>query len=273
MRTISLSLFLLFAWIPFWSKAQNGQYTLGARAGGVANTSVTLADAWSLFNNVGALTGIEQSTIMATYQNRYRIAAFNTFGAGYVKPMLNGVAGISVFRFGDDLFNEQKLGLSFSNKFGVVSLGATINYLQINMEGLGTKGILIGDFGGLATITDQLVFGAHISNINQAQLSSFTGEKIPTIMRAGLSYRPIKGLMLNTEVEKNLDFDALFKIGLEYKIMDMITVRTGIITEPFESAYGIGFTPGKIIVDYAYRSNPDIGDIHELSVSYKIKSK
>lgn len=273
MRRLVIQLSLLALLLPFMSHGQNGQYTLGARAGAVANTSLTFSDEWSVFNNIGALAGVEHSSVFFTYQNRYNISAFNTFGGGYVRPMLNGVAAVGVFRFGDDLFSEQKINVGFSNKFGLVSLGANINYLQVSIEGLGTKGIIMIDFGGKATISDRLVFGAHISNVNQGELSSLTGEKIPTIMRAGLSYRPIDGLMLNAEIEKNLNFDALVKIGLEYKLIEKVTIRTGIVTEPFESAFGLGFHPGKINVDYALRNNTDLGDIHEVSVAYRLPGK
>lgn len=249
--------------------AQNGRYDLGARANGMGNASVTLADEWSMFNNIGGLARNENTLGFLTYQNRYGVPEFNTFGGGFVKPLLNGVAGIGVFRFGDDLYNEQKINVGFSNKFGLTSLGLNANYLQYNIEGSGTRGVLTLDFGGLVDITEYLVFGAQVTNINQAKLSPFTGEKVPTVMSAGLSYRPSKELILNAEVEKDLDFDAYFKMGLEYQLVDKVAIRTGLVTEPFESAFGIGFTPSAFDVDYAFKNNPDLGDIHELSITYR----
>jgi len=247
------------------SFAQNGRYDLGSRANAMGNASVTLEDGWSMFNNIGALARIEETKAVVTYQNKYGIPQFNTFGGGFVKPMFNGVVGLGVFRFGDDIFNEQKINLGFSNP----SLGLNVNYLQYNIEGVGSRGVLMLDFGGLATITEEFVFGAQVTNINQAKLSPFTGEKVPTIMTAGLSYRPSQSLMLNAEVEKDLDFDAYFKFGLEYEIIKRLNMRTGLVTEPFESSFGIGFKPSAFDIDYAFRNNPDLGDIHELSIAYR----
>ena len=186
--------------------AQNGRFDLGARATGMANASVTLGDSWSMFHNIGGLARVESSIAVFSYQNKYGIPEFATFGGAFVKPMLNGVAGVGVFRFGGDLYNEQKINVGFSNQFGFTSLGLNVNYLQYNIEGVGSKGMIILDFGGLATLTEQLVFGAQITNINQAELSSFSGEKVPSVMTAGMSYRPQKGLMLNAEIEKDLDY-------------------------------------------------------------------
>lgn len=258
---------------PLLLSAQHGRYEFGTRANSMGGTSMTLSDEWSLFNNIGGLADVKQSIIFISYQNKYGIVAFNTFSAGFVKPIFGGVMGIGVFRFGDNLFNEQKVNIGFSNKFGIVSLGLNVNYLQINVKGLGTKGIIMIDFGGKATITKQLIFGAFASNLNQAELSSFTGEKIPTIMRIGLSYRPIDGLMLNTDVEKELNVEASLKIGLEYRIIKKISVRTGIKLKPFESNYGIGFGQKKIDINYAYRNIADIGDIHDVSLGYKFGKK
>ena len=160
---MSKYILILFLTVSAYSinlQAQNGQYTIGARASGMANASVTLGDEWAMHNNIGALAQVERSSVMFTYQNRYGVSEFNTLGGGYIKPLFNGVAGIGVFRFGDSFFNEQKINLGFSNQFGLVSLGANVNYLQVNIEGLGSKGILLLDFGGRATITDQLIFGA-----------------------------------------------------------------------------------------------------------------
>ena len=79
--------------------------------------------------------------------------------------------------------------------------------------------------------------------------------------------------MLNAEVEKDLDFDAYFRFGLEYEIIEKVKFRTGLVTEPFESAFGLGFAPSAFDVDYAFRNNPDLGDIHELSIAYRFSGR
>ncbi len=266
-----IQLFFIALLFFYYANAQNGRYELGARANGMGNTTVTLSDEMSLFNNIGALADVEETIGFISYQNNFGFAELNTFGAGFVKPMLGGVLGVGVFRFGGNLLNEQKINLGFSNQFGIVSLGLNVHYTQMNIEGAGRKGIMMIDFGGKASITDQLVFGAFVSNINQGNLSESTGETVPTIMRAGISYRPIDELIINTDIEKELDRDALVKIGLEYKIIEKVQIRTGIKLKPFESSFGLGIDQGKMKINYALRNNPNAGDIHELSLGYRFK--
>ena len=68
--------------------ARNGRFDLGARANGMANASVTLGDSWSLFNNIGGLARVENTTAVFTYQNKYGIPEFNTFGGAFVSRRL-----------------------------------------------------------------------------------------------------------------------------------------------------------------------------------------
>lgn len=260
----------------FSLQAQDGRFGLGARSAGMGQASVTIEDTWSIFNNPGGLHSVEKLTGLFSYQNRYGQSAFGVVGAAVVSPLSFGTAGVSVFRFGDDIFNQQKISLAFSNKFGLVGLGANVSYLQYNIESLGNRGLMVIDFGGVAEITKQLFFGAHIFNLNQATLSEETDESVPTVMKAGLSYRPTEALMFNVEVEKDLDFEALFKAGIEYQIIENLFARTGINTtgrevDAFISAFGLGYIYKKFWVDYAYSNNNKIGDIHELSIAYNVR--
>ncbi|MEO9964352.1 MAG: hypothetical protein ABJF11_01105 [Reichenbachiella sp.] len=251
--------------------AQNGNYGMGARSAALGGASLTLGDEWSLYNNIGGLAAARDKAIFTSIKNKYGLTEFTSLAFGGIYPIWGGTAGLGVFRFGDELFNEQRLNLGFSNQFGIVSLGLNIGYYQLNVEGAGSRKTLLIDFGGRAKLTEQLYFGAHVSNLNQARLSKTTDERIPTIMKTGLSYRPGNDLMINLEVEKDIDQDAVFKIGLEYYVIDQVVLRTGFHTQPFESSFGIGFTPGKINIDYAYNNNPDLGGIHELSLVYRFK--
>lgn len=244
---------------------------MGARSAALASASVTIEDEWSTFNNIGALSYVESISAFGTYKNLYGLPELSSIAFGITLPVLGGTAALGAFRFGGDLLNEQRASLGFSNRFGIVSLGANAGYYQMNIEGGGTSTAFLFDFGGHAQLGNKICFGAHISNINQAKLSEVTNEYIPTYMKTGLSYRPNEQLMINAEVEKALETDLRFKMGLEYEIIETVFIRTGLITAPFKSNFGLGFDPGRVSVDYAFGNHPDLGDIHQFSFSYRIK--
>lgn len=268
MKTLTSTIFMLFA---FLSSAQDGKFNFGARSSGIGGASVTLGDHYSLFNNIGGLGRVEGHYLFGGYQNRFGIREFQVIGAGAIYHTDIGNAGVGFYKFGDDLFSQQRIHLAIGNKFQMVSLGLGADLIQYNVSTVGTKQALAIEFGGIAEITSELSFGAHIFNLNQVDLVKETGEKIPTVMKGGISYRPNDELLINVEIEKDLEFDEIIKAGLEYQVVENVFVRTGISTQPFLSAFGAGFHPKRLHFDYSFTNDSNLGAIHELSLAYSFQ--
>ncbi|MFT6867552.1 MAG: hypothetical protein ACJA08_002395 [Cyclobacteriaceae bacterium] len=259
-----LLLLTLLSIISTFILAQDGKYQMGAASSGLGGSSLTVTNGWSIFNNVGALGAVDETSAFAAYQNRYNIPGFQVIGGGFVHAMTHATAGIAYYRIGDNIYNQQRVSFAIGNKFQMVSLGAGVNVIQYHAESLDTRRRLAIEFGGVAQIIPELSFGAHIFNLKESQI-------VPTVMKAGLSYRPSDQLMINLETEKELGFSEVFKAGLQYQLIEPLFFRTGISTKPFKSAFGFGLTLSGFLLDYAYISNPNLGGIHELSLAYKLK--
>lgn len=251
--------------------AQIENTPLGGRALGLANASVTLQDPWALWNNVAGIANLEEKHVFIAYDNRFGIGPFQTFGFGAVLPSKYGSLGLSISRFGDNLYNEPKIGLGYAYEIDRVSLGLKVNYVQSNTEGLNSAGAIIIEFGGIVELTDQLTFAAHGYNLNQAELQAEfeEDERLPTILKAGIAYKPIEELFLSIETEKDIDFPATFKAGVEYRIIENLFLRTGIQAEPFNNHFGIGFSPKKFIFDYALTTRDELGISHHISIGFR----
>ncbi|WP_053337288.1 PorV/PorQ family protein [Microscilla marina] len=263
-----------FASLPMvWAQLENP--AMGGRAKGIANASVAVRDHWALFNNIGGLAGIKKYTGQIAYNNRFGIANFQTFALGITAPVKVGAAGLSVSRFGDNLYSEQRIGIGYSHQIKNVSLGGKVNYVQVSIQDLGSKGTLVFEFGGIARLSKEVLFGAHIYNFNQGVFNTALGEeeKLPVIMKAGISYQPLSALMINAETEKNIDLPATFKVGLEYEIVPQIYVRTGIQTQPMTNYFGVGFQPKRFHLNYALTTNNLLGISHHLSFTYQLGKK
>ncbi|TRX62197.1 hypothetical protein FNH22_02435 [Fulvivirga sp. M361] len=243
---------------------------MGARASGLGNAFTTLDDAWSVFNNPGAIGLQKGTTSLFSIERHFSGVGLNNFGAGVLSSIGFGTGSISVFKFGDDLYNEQSLSTGYGNTFGIASLGVRINYRQYQIKGLDSRGAVAIDFGGLAELSEELTFGAFIRNINQARLSDFQDERIPTLFNAGIAYQPSEKLILSLEAEKDIDFDTRFKSGLEYTFLPKFSARTGIQTAPFTNHFGMGFKTWRINIDYAVTLHQVLGSAHQASLSYHI---
>lgn len=274
-QIILLKISLLLALCPQLTLGQvAGRMGLGGALSGMGNTGLTQADGWSLFNNIGALAQTQDWTGMVGVENRYTQAGLFSLGAGFVgETPFGGMAGISALRFGDNLYNEQAIGLGYSHKISGVSLGVKVNYLQLAMEGLGSRQAIALEFGGVAQLTKKLKLGMHIFNLNQAKMADFEDERIPTIMRAGVSYSPSKRVHVNIETEKDADYPAIGRAGIAYDLVDAITIRTGLETDPFIGTFGITFRSKKLHIDYALQTHPQLGLSNMLSMSFLFKER
>ena len=243
---------------------------IGGRAIGLGNASVTLRDHWAMFNNIGGIAGIQDKYAGVFMGNRFNSKSFSTIAAGFVMPTpKEGAATLNFQRFGDGLFNQSNVGLGYGHKIAGVTLGIQLNYMQTSVSEIGSKGVLGVQFGGIAEITPQLIFGAHIFNVTQAKIADYNNERLPTIMKAGLSYRPFDKLMCNVELEKDVDYKALVKAGLEYEIVKKVRVRTGINSRNYSNYFGVGVEHSLFNFDYAATTHTKLGWSHALSLSYK----
>jgi hypothetical protein len=246
---------------------------MGARSSGLGHASVAISDLWSIFNNVSGMASLKNVQAGFSYENRFGMKSFDRMGAVLVCPTKYVVAGMSFYKSGDQHYNEEKAAMAFAHQISKFSLGLKVNYLQISMEEFKSRRSLVIEFGGIAEITPQLIFGAYIYNLNQARIKGYQQEYIPTVMKAGISYLPSKKLMINIETEKDIDLKASFRAGIEYKIIDHFFLRTGISTYPFTGAFGIGFNKKNFQIDYAYSSHARIGSINQISLQYKFNKK
>jgi len=249
--------------------AQTINYDFGARSKGMGHSNTVMVDEWAIFNNVAGISGVENGSVVFGYDRFFRIEGFNRVGAAVIQPFNFGTIGASAFRFGDELLSEQIFSTAFSNKIGFVRLGARANYYQIRIEESGTASAFYLDFGGIVELIPDLIFGAFISNLTVSKLSNPERTKLPVVMKIGISYQPTDEITFNVDVQKDVEFDPLFKIGLEYRILSKICLRTGINTNPFQAFFGAGLVLNRFKIDYAVGSQQLLGMSHQASVTFK----
>jgi len=259
--------------MPYILKAQSSSTLMGAHASGMGYTSACSADEWAVFNNVAGLAGVKSTTAAFSYDAQPSFKNFNKTAAVFTAPFKFGVAGAGIYRFGDTAYNEQIITASFANTFGIASIGASIHYIQYNTEGFGRKDAFSISAGGIAKITPIISVGAYITNINQPTLSDDDDEHLPTLLTLGVSFNTTDKLIIATEIRKDLDYDAQWKVGLEYKISSKFIFRSGININPNTGFAGFGFRFKKLNLDYAYAHSPNIGARHQATVAYQFKRK
>lgn len=275
MRRFVLLLLLCAVLVKVEVLAQSGLEALprGARSLGLGNAHTTLGDVWSIFNNIGALSHISSSQVTFAYDHRMNMNELTTLSAGAVIKGENSALGFGVSSFGSELFSQQQIGIGFSNQLGIASLGLKVSYFQTSIEGFGRGASPLLEFGGVAELTPELFFGAHVYNITMSKYGKNTLERLPTLVKAGISYRPSEKVMANIEAEKDILLEPLIKMGIEYNLLDRFWARAGMNTSPGKLFFGIGFKPRRFHIDYAMTQHPALGAFHHFSFNYVFTDK
>ncbi|MCR5887090.1 hypothetical protein LRS06_04720 [Hymenobacter sp. J193] len=267
-----------------WAHAQgSGPGVAGARAAGMGQAAATLSDVWALSNNVAGLGSLNRLEIGVAAENRFLTRALSTATLAAAAPLGRatadnaagryGVVGITFQRFGDKLYNEQRVAAGYAYRTGVMSVGARVDMLQVSLEGLGSQRAVAASVGAQAELLPRrLVFGAFLYNLNQARLASYEDERVPTVLRAGLSYRPTEKVMLNAEVEKDLDRGAEFRGGLEYQALPALALRAGVLGLSEQVTGGAGLRAGRFRFDYAAAWHSSLGLSQFLTAAFRLDS-
>ncbi len=239
----------------------------------MGNASVTVSDVWAVANNTAGIASMAVPAIGGYAENRFGERAFTTVALQAVLPTQKyGTYGLSLSRFGDALFSQQHAGLGVAHKLGQFSLGAKADVWQVAVQGYGSQKTVALSAGMQGEVVPGLYVGAFAYNLNQARMASFEDERLPTVMKAGLSYRPTTHLLLAAETEKSIDHDADFKAGAEYALLQQkFILRSGFSALTGSLSFGAGFKARQLQVDYAFGSTTPIGNSHHLSIGYTFK--
>jgi hypothetical protein len=260
-------LFALLLIIGYESVSQ-AQMIAGAKQISIANSGVALSnDVFAIFNNPAGLAQMNWREIGVFYSPApfgFKELA-NAFIA-YNEPLSFGSFSLGAMTYGFELYKENKILLGYSYNFlDKFFAGFTINYLSVSIKKYGSKSVFYFNLGGLIYITQDIKWGFFIVNINRA---SFVDEddQIPTIFNSGFSYNIIPDVSINIALEKDIRYTASLKFGIDYYIIDNLSLRTGFSNEPSTYSAGIGINYSFISFDYAVSNHQDLGLTHQAGI-------
>lgn len=229
----------------------------GGRALGMAATSILLNDEYGIFNNPGAVEA-KNLTFLAAYNTQYLELGLNDARIGLVIPFANLTTGIGVLYFGDDLFNQMRISALIADEFGFAKVALRGNYHQYYVQNYGYRSAFTLDLGGVFTLSNQLSMALVMQNITRSTLISETDNPLNSVVQLGLSYQPIKKFRVDAQLDKSINDDLVFRIGLEYLATDLIALRTGFSPSSL-AALGLGFNWKKITLDLAGQHHQQLG--------------
>lgn len=264
------TLFLFFNLLIFSAYAGKESNTTGARSSALAGSSILLNDFWSAENNPAGLGFVDNWSAGISYENHFLLSEMAYKSAVLAYPTESGAFGLSVGQFGYSLYQENKIGLSYGQRLSkTFSLGVQLNYLNTNIaEGYGSRSGISANVGLMADLSDEIRIAAVVINPNRTKINDFNDERLPTLIKLGFGYQFSKKVQFVSEIEKDIDFDANGKFGIEYLASERFYVRVGYGTDPSLSSFGFGLRFKDFTLDASSNFHSSIGFTPQISISF-----
>lgn len=267
---MKLRLLIILNILVFNAFAGKETNTIGARSSALAGSSILLNDFWSAENNPAGLGFVDQWAGGISYENHFLLNEMSYKSAVLAYPTQSGSFGLSIGQFGYSQYQENKIGISYGQKLSkTFSMGIQLNYLNTAIaEGYGSKSGLSANIGFIADLTDDIRVAAMIINPNRAKISDFNDERLPTLIKLGFGYKFSEKVQFLSEVEKDIEFEANAKFGVEYLATEKFFVRIGYGTQPSVSSFGFGLKLKEFTIDASSNFHSTIGFTPQISISF-----
>lgn len=184
-----------------------------------------------------------------------------------VVPLKTLPLGASASRFGFPLYYENKVVVNTARSFNTFSLGASVTYYSLSIEGYGSASALGASVGVIARSGKSLRYGLSLHNINRATLGRST-ETPPQIFLLGISFLPVESLTLAFDIVRQTPFPPSLHAGFECAILEWITARGGVSQDPSGYAFGFSISQKGLTFGYAADVHGELGITHFVSLKF-----
>jgi hypothetical protein len=245
------------------SLAQPGD--AGARAIALAGAGVAAgADAWAEANPAGWATVVRR-TAGLTASQAYGLPELRTVAARVVVPTAAATLAAAIRSYGFSDYRELRASLGAARTVPVaagrrMALGARLDYHSVAVAGFANRGAFDVAVGAQVDVTPAASAGVAIRNALAIARPDSAELRMPhalnPVLAVGVLLRPASSATLALDVEKDVDYPPLARLGLQFAPVPAATLRLGAAaplagTGGARLAFGAGFETGGLVVDAA----------------------
>jgi hypothetical protein len=242
----------------------------GARLTAMGMNSAAVTDEWNITGNPAGMSLINTPTLALNYLKYISGTDLSNQAIAFIFPLKKSTIGICLNKYGISQFNEITVGAALSKKFGnQFSLALKINYHQIKISDYGS---IIGfsiDVGTIYVINQKLIIGLYLNNPAFQKFSSnLISISIPSAIYTGISYEISNKILLATTISKHISSSLGVGLGIDYKLIKSLSLRTGLTLKPFKQYVGVGLSYKALLIDFTVESDPFLSYKPQLGLSY-----
>ncbi len=264
---MKISILAFIVILPHYLSAQQN---FGPRLSALGDNGAAVADVWSLRGNAAAITDLETTTISLNYIRHFLSQEISTQGLVAVIPIDNNFIGIGLNRYGLSNYNQNTISFAYAKKFGNrFSMAMTVNYHQLKITNYGSSNGFSVDVGFYYKIDQKLNLGAYVTNPSKQKfVNAEISAPIPTSLNIGASYLLTDKVQLATTISKLIDDPIDVRLGLEYRLIKLLSLRAGVTANPFKQFAGFGVKVRKLSIDFATAFDNNLGYSPQIALGY-----
>lgn len=132
---------------------------------------------------------------------------------------------------------------------------------------LGSASAVGFDVGVRANLEGRTFLSAVLRNLNRPTLGDTDRIQLLEALTLGAAYQPYPDVVTTGEVElRSGEAPSLLRAGMEYRIVEMLTLRVGVGSEPARFSGGARIAFGNFVFDYTFGDHPILPSSHYLGV-------
>jgi len=266
-RYIIICFFIFF---PLTAYAGMDGDPAGAAQAGTGSVSVFTTGIWSTHNNPAGLAKLMNPATGLYIENRFLIKELFFNVGSFAVPVKNGGFGIAISHLRLGQYTNTFAGLAYGRKFGErLSAGVRFDYYHISFGKEYEAGSAVSFDAGIQwEISESVSLACNVFNPTRVKLLERSDEHIPSIIRTGISYKPIPELVMLTEIEKSSESDLNIAFGMEYSFDNKLFIRAGLGINSSKFSFGFGYVYSQFSVDVAASWHQLLGFTPQASLAY-----
>lgn len=272
-----IMIILCLLWTPLEVWAIDLYRPIGARAAAMGGTAASARDLWTFQNNPSGTAYLQGWHCGLYYENRWLLRETAYKSAVLLRSFENvGCLGLSVDQFGGSQYSENKLGLGYARDFGpYLQMGLRVDGIWLHWgEGYPDRWGVGFALGMQSQLTDRLRIGACVVNPFQFGMNTLVGDKMPVVMRLGMTLAFTDDFVGQCELEYDHSRRGIrVGTGFEYVVADRFLLRAGAQHHPNLLSFGAGYRIGDIHVEVSGQLHQELGASVQVGISYQAERR
>lgn len=247
-----------------------GQNLLGPKIMAMGNNGAAVKDIWSVAANTAAMSETLVPTLSLNYAPYYFDKELTKQALAFIIPSKRYRFGLTLQRYGINAYNEISAGLALAKKFGEeFSIGLKVNYHQLKISNYGAATAFSLDVGLLYQLNKEITIGLYATNPSAQNYSHQSlATTIPAIIHFGIAYQVSSKILLASTIHQDLSGTIDGAIGIDYQLIEALSLRTGLSLRPFKQYAGLAFDRKKLKLAIAIESDPHLGYSPQIAIAY-----